>query len=161
MTQIIYQLARESGEHLLKRGWKLATAESCTGGGLGYFITEIPGSSGWLERGFITYSNEAKQTLLDVKITTLDDHGAVSQAVACEMAEGALAHSQAQVSIAITGIAGPDGGSIEKPVGTVWFAWAGVDLETVSEARCFAGDRHAIRLQAIQFALENLLRFIQ
>jgi len=160
MTRRIYQLALTLGEQLKKRGLKLVTAESCTGGGLSYFITEIPGSSEWLERGYVTYSNLSKQQLLGVKIATLDQYGAVSQQVAREMAEGALEQSDAQVSIAITGIAGPDGGSVEKPIGTVWFGWSGLHAETMTEVQYFKGDRHAVREQSIQFALEKLIGFI-
>lgn len=160
MTRIIKQLALQLGQHLKKRRLKLATAESCTGGGLAYFITDIPGSSEWFERGFVTYSNASKEDLLDVKTATLDQYGAVSQQVAHEMAEGALANSQAEVAIAITGIAGPDGGSLTKPVGTVWFGWSGNHMNTVTDVRNFAGDRQAVREQAIQFALETLIQFI-
>lgn len=160
MRQLIYQLAFEIGQQLKKRQWKLVTAESCTGGGLAYFLTDVPGCSDWFERGFVTYSNLAKQELLGVKTETLTKHGAVSQPVAYDMAEGALKHSAAQVSISITGIAGPSGGSLQKPVGTVWFGWAGIHADTVTEVRYFSGDRHEIREQAIQVALEELMAFI-
>ncbi len=160
MTQIIYQLALTLGQRLKKRGWKLVTAESCTGGGLAYFITDIPGSSDWLERGYVTYSNAAKQELLHVPLNTLKHSGAVSRETAEAMAEGALAHSEAQLSVAITGIAGPTGGSPEKPVGTVWFGWAGIHADTVTEVQHFSGDRHAVREQSICFALERLIDFI-
>lgn len=160
MTRLIYQLALTLGQQLKQRGFKLVTAESCTGGGLSYFITEIPGSSEWLERGYVTYSNAAKQQLLGVKAGTLEQYGAVSQQVAQEMADGALKHSEAQIGIAITGIAGPDGGSVEKPTGTVWFGWTGIHMETMTEMQHFSGDRHAVREQAIQFALEKLIGFI-
>lgn len=160
MKQTIYQLAITLGQRLQKREWKLVTAESCTGGGLSYFITEIPGSSEWLERGYVTYSNAAKHELLHVRTATLNRHGAVSQPVVHEMAEGALKHSQAQISIALTGIAGPTGGSNEKPIGTVWFGWAGIHADTITEVRHFSGDRHIIREQSIQFALERLVEFV-
>ncbi len=155
---MINQLALTLSHQLKKRGWKLVTAESCTGGGLAYFITEIPGSSDWFERGFVTYSNAAKKELLGVRAETLDQYGAVSQQTAHEMAEGALKHSDAQISIAITGIAGPTGGSLEKPVGMVWFGFAGIEMATVTEVQHFAGDRHAVRERSIQFALERLIK---
>lgn len=159
MKQIIYELALELGQHLKKQEWKLVTAESCTGGGLAYFITEIPGSSAWLERGYVVYSNTAKNELLTVQSSTLNKYGAVSQQVAHEMAEGALKQSEAQISVAITGIAGPDGGSKEKPVGTVWFGFAGIHADAITEVQQFSGDRHAVREQSIQFALEKLIEF--
>ena len=157
----IQQLALEVGQQLKKREWKLVTAESCTGGGLSYFITEIPGSSAWLERGYVTYSNIAKHEVLGVQLATLDQFGAVSQQTAHEMAEGALEHSEAQISVAITGIAGPGGGTQDKPVGTVWFGWAGIHADTVTEVQYFSGDRHAVREQSIQFALKQLMGFIE
>lgn len=146
---------------LIKREWKLVTAESCTGGGLAYFITEVPGSSTWFERGFVTYSNLSKMELVSVKESTLSKFGAVSAETAREMAEGALENSQAQVSVAITGIAGPGGGSSEKPVGTVWFACSGVNQETKSVLHLLNGDRHSIRSQAIQIATQELIKFLK
>lgn len=135
--------------------WRLVTAESCTGGGLAYQLTSVPGSSRWFERGFVTYSNEAKQELLGVSSVTLARFGAVSKEVALEMAEGALCHSHANLALAITGVAGPDGGSPEKPVGTVWF---GVASRGHSSAVCrwFSGDRTLIRQQAIEYAISLL-----
>jgi nicotinamide-nucleotide amidase len=127
-------LMKELAGQLTAREWKLATAESCTGGGVAYQLTETAGSSAWFERGFVTYSNLAKVEMLGVKQSTLESFGAVSEQVVRAMAEGALSHSQAQVSIAITGIAGPEGGSKEKPVGSVWFGWAGVGRQCYS---CF------------------------
>ncbi|HSW68867.1 MAG TPA: nicotinamide-nucleotide amidase [Gammaproteobacteria bacterium] len=155
----IYQLAFELGQKLKKREWKLVTAESCTGGGLAYAVTEISGSSAWFERGYVTYSNKAKEELLGVQVKTLNEWGAVSQQTAHEMAEGALENSKAQIGIAITGIAGPDGGSIEKPVGMVWFGWAGIHADTITEVQYFSGDRQSVREQAIRFALERLIEF--
>lgn len=160
MTQIIYPLALELGKRLKKHDWKLVTAESCTGGGLAYFITEISGSSDWFERGFITYSNQAKHDSLKVPLTLLNQFGAVSQETAHSMAEGALAQSEAQISIAITGIAGPNGGSPEKPVGLVWFGFAGIHADTITESQNFSGNRHVVREQSIQFALNRLIEFI-
>jgi nicotinamide-nucleotide amidase len=153
MTTLI---AKNLGIFLQQHQIKLVTAESCTGGGLAQAITAIPGSSGWFERGFVTYSNASKQELLGVKSSTLETYGAVSEQTAIEMAEGALRASHAQLSIAITGIAGPDGGSADKPVGTVWFAWS-LNNVTQSELQLFSGDRLSIREQAVIFALEKLL----
>lgn len=120
----IEHLAIELGKALGQRGWLAATAESCTGGGVATAITDIAGSSGWFDRGFVTYTNEAKQQMLGVSGESLEQHGAVSEAVVLEMARGALAHSSAAISVAISGIAGPGGATPGKPVGTVWFAWA-------------------------------------
>ncbi len=160
MEKIIYQLTVELSQQLKKHQWKLVTAESCTGGGVAFFMTDMPGSSEWFERGYVTYSNAAKNESLGVKTATLNQYGAVSQQVAHEMAEGALKHSQAQISVAITGIAGPGGGSTEKPVGTVWFGWAGIHINTVTQVQHFSGDRKAVRDQSIQFALKRLVELI-
>lgn len=139
----------------------LATAESCTGGGVAYAITSMPGSSHWFDRGFVVYTNESKTELLDVDPELIKQHGAVSEPVAIALAEGALRNSHAGYALAITGIAGPGGGSDDKPVGTVWFAWAGENNDTVSEKQIFAGDRQQVRQQAIVLALSGMLRFIQ
>mgnify|MGYP005840609953 CR=1 FL=1 len=136
----------------------LVTAESCTGGWLGKLCTDLSGSSHWYDRGFITYSNQAKQDLLDVAAATLQTFGAVSKQTAIEMAEGALTHSQSNIAVSITGIAGPDGGSDEKPVGTVYIAWA---MPNRSSCYChyhFNGDRQAIRRQAMEKALEGIIK---
>ncbi|HNQ05241.1 MAG TPA: nicotinamide-nucleotide amidohydrolase family protein [Thiobacillaceae bacterium] len=146
-------LALELGQALLARGWMLACAESCTGGWAAQACTAIAGSSAWFERGFVTYSNAAKMELLGVSEPDLLRHGAVSLEVARAMAEGVLAHSRARVAFAITGIAGPTGGSPEKPVGTVCFAWAVQGREIRLERALFAGDRRAIRAQAVAYAL--------
>ena len=122
MTASLATLAQAVGEALKKNNLSLATAESCTGGGLSYWVTSIGGSSHWFERGFVTYSNEAKVEQLSVNPTTIENYGAVSEQTACEMAEGALANSNADITVSITGIAGPNGGTPEKPVGTVWIA---------------------------------------
>ncbi len=145
---------------LLVQEWKLATAESCTGGGLSYALTAQPGSAQWFERGFVTYSNLAKEELLGVTDATLERFGAVSEQTAREMAEGALKQSQAQVTVSITGIAGPDSDTSDKPVGLVWFAWAGIHRETQASLQRFLGDRQAVREQAIKAALEGLIQFI-
>lgn len=135
----------------------LATAESCTGGWAAQVITHTAGSSAWFERGFVTYSNQAKLDMLGVRQETLDRHGAVSPETAAEMATGALKNSKAMISLAITGIAGPTGGSPGKPVGTVCFAWCRVGETAVAETAVFAGDREAVRRQAVLHALRGLL----
>lgn len=133
----------------------LATAESCTGGLIAAACTELAGSSQWFERGFVTYSNAAKAELLGVPAALIEQQGAVSKPVARAMAEGAIQHSAAQASLSVTGIAGPTGGSADKPVGTVWFGWQ-VDERTHSEVRHFAGDRAAVRAATVQHALARL-----
>lgn len=150
------RLAAELGRRLLARGWRIATAESCTGGLVAGAITAIAGSSDWFERGFVTYSNDAKQELLGVAAATLKEHGAVSEETAREMALGALARSKGSVSLAITGIAGPTGGSAAKPVGTVCFAWAAQGVAR-SETRHFKGDRESVRRQSVVRALEGVI----
>lgn len=149
-------LAAEIGRRLGAGGLRCATAESCTGGWLAQTLTAIPGSSAWFERGFVTYSNAAKSELLEVADALLQRHGAVSEPVARAMAEGALQHSHAQCSVAITGIAGPDGGSPGKPVGTVVFAWAGPGPGVHSETCRFEGDRAAVRWASVMHALRGL-----
>ena len=144
---------------LLKHSHLLATAESCTGGMIAAACTDLAGSSQWFERGFVTYSNAAKVEMLGVPAALIEQEGAVSEAVARAMADGALAHSQAHVSLAVTGVAGPTGGSEAKPVGTVWFAWC-VGGETHSEMQHFAGDRAAIRAATVRYALQRLLGFL-
>ena len=147
---------RQLAAALLQRRWMLATAESCTGGLIAAACTDLAGSSAWFERGFVTYSNAAKTELLGVPAALIAAHGAVSEPVARAMAIGALARANVQAGIAITGIAGPGGGSADKPVGTVWFGWgAGALLET--ECRRFEGDRAAVRAQATAHALAGLL----
>jgi nicotinamide-nucleotide amidase len=150
-------LARQLGEALLARGEWLAVAESCTGGWLAQSVTAIAGSSSWFDRGFVTYSNAAKVDMLGVPETTLERHGAVSEATARAMAQGVLAYSRADWAVAITGIAGPSGGSPEKPVGTVCFAWAWKDGAGEARTCHFAGDRAAVREQSVHFALRGLL----
>ena len=144
---------------LLTRGWMLATAESCTGGMIAAACTDLAGSSQWFERGFVTYSNAAKTELLGVPTALIAQHGAVSEPVARAMAEGAITRSRAQASVAVTGVAGPTGGSAEKPVGTVWLAWH-VDGRTHSELRQFAGDRAAVRMATVRHALARLARLL-
>lgn len=154
------RLAREVGSALKKKGVMLTTAESCTGGWVAQTVTAVAGSSEWFDRGFVTYTNMAKRELLEVKTETLARAGAVSEATARAMAEGALRHSHAQVALAVTGIAGPSGGTPEKPVGTVWFAWAGSRRDTESRRESFRGDREAVRRQAVAAALRGLVGFL-
>lgn len=157
MTRELLSLAYTVGNALREHGWMLTTAESCTGGLVAAAITEIAGSSGWFERTFVTYSNEAKMEMLGVSGQTLDEYGAVSEETVAEMARGALAHSRADVALAISGIAGPDGGSAQKPVGTVCFAWCLRDGEPDTLTLYLDGDRAGIRRQAASIALEGVL----
>jgi nicotinamide-nucleotide amidase len=152
-SHIVHKL----GEALLAKGWMLTCAESCTGGGIAAAITEVAGSSQWFDRGFVTYSNQAKQDMLGVAQATLGNHGAVSEQTVQEMVAGALSRSEAQVSVAVSGIAGPGGGSTEKPVGTVCIAWQ-VDGEApIVQTEYFKGDRKSIRKQTVHSALQGLL----
>jgi nicotinamide-nucleotide amidase len=144
---------------LLDKGWMLATAESCTGGLIAAACTNLPGSSRWFERGFVSYSNEAKSELLDVAAALIAEHGAVSEVVARAMAFGAVRRSRARVSVAVTGIAGPDGGSEDKPVGTVWFGFM-VDGSLSSEVQRFDGNRAAVRGATVRHALRRLLELL-
>lgn len=149
-------LCRQLADVLKERGWMLAVAESCTGGLICAACTELSGSSDWFERGFVTYSNAAKTELLGVDPALIAQHGAVSEVVARALAFGAVRHSQARVSVAVTGIAGPAGGSPDKPVGTVWFGFV-VDGRLSSEMRRFDGNRAAVRAAAVRHALQRLL----
>ncbi|HEY5719883.1 MAG TPA: nicotinamide-nucleotide amidohydrolase family protein [Gammaproteobacteria bacterium] len=149
------RLVAAIAERLLARGWWLACAESCTGGWIAKVLTDLPGSSRWFERGLVTYSNRAKQELLGVPAALLEQHGAVSAAVVQAMADGLRARSGADLAVAVSGVAGPDGGSAEKPVGTVWFAWAGPRPRSACVR--FAGDRDAVRRQAVAHALRGVL----
>ncbi|MDA8260998.1 MAG: nicotinamide-nucleotide amidohydrolase family protein [Betaproteobacteria bacterium] len=157
MDAELLALSQAVGAACLQRRLLLATAESCTGGWAAQVITHTAGSSSWFERGFVTYSNQAKLDMLGVRQETLDRHGAVSPETAAEMAAGALKNSKAMISLAITGIAGPTGGSPGKPVGTVCFAWCRVGATAVAETAVFTGDREAIRRQAVLHALRGLL----
>lgn len=156
----IADLAQRVGAALQAKGMMLATAESCTGGGVGQAITDIPGSSAWFDCGFITYSNTAKARLLGVAPELIERHGAVSEEVADAMAKGALANSGAQIAVATTGIAGPGGAVPGKPVGTVYFGWARNGHSNV-ERMVFAGDRQAVRQQSVAHGLKGLLRFLE
>jgi nicotinamide-nucleotide amidase len=149
-------LAAKLGAAALARGAMIATAESCTGGLVAGAVTAVAGSSAWFERGFVTYSNLAKEQQLGVAPSTIERFGAVSEETAKEMAQGAIRRSPAQWAVAVTGIAGPEGGSPDKPVGTVWFAWAGPDhVQTLK--RQFRGDRTAVRETSVRVALEGLV----
>lgn len=146
-------------DFLQKKGWMLATAESCTGGLIAAACTDLAGSSHWFERGFVTYSNAAKIELLGVDAALIAQHGAVSEPVARAMAAGAIAHSHAQVAVAVTGVAGPTGGSAEKPVGTVWFGFV-LPGQVLSETRRFDGDRAAVRAATVDHALARLAEWL-
>lgn len=152
-------LAAQVGGLLKSHGLMLATAESCTGGGVAQAITEVPGSSAWFERGFVTYSNLSKQQLLGVDEVTLSRYGSVSEAVVREMVSGALANSTAKVALAVSGIAGPDGGTPDKPVGTVWFAWGVKNsvIHTYSQRNLLPGNRAEVRAQAVRIALQGVI----
>jgi len=152
-------LAARVGERLRSSKALLVTAESCTGGWVAQAVTAIAGSSEWFERGFVVYSNAAKQELLGVRAKTLQRHGAVSEQTARELALGALERSRGTIALAVTGVAGPGGGSAEKPVGLVWFAWA-TRQEVRSESRLLAGDREAVRRQSVVRALEGVLELL-
>ena len=160
----VIQTAEELASLLNSQGWKVALAESCTGGLVSATLTELAGSSNWFERGYITYSNQAKTECLGVPSELIESYGAVSEPVAKAMAEGAQRHAKVKAAISITGIAGPSGGSIEKPVGTVCFGWAiqgqGI-VTTTCKTKLFMGDRQAVRQQATLFALAELLTLLK
>lgn len=157
----IYELAERVGRALESRNLMVATAESCTGGWIAEAITMIPGCSAWFERGFVTYTYISKREMLNVPGEMLERHGAVSEEVAREMALGALAASHAQVSVAVSGVAGPSGGTREKPVGTVCFGWAAKDALPRTETQHFAGDREAVRRQSVLHGLSVLLQIVE
>lgn len=156
ITDRVLALSIELGKKLLQKNWQITCAESCTGGGIGYAITSAAGSSNWFERGFLTYSNQAKSELVDVKQATLTEFGAVSQEVVQQMAAGALKKANADVSIAVSGVAGPGGGSVEKPVGLVWFGLV-VGDKTFEEKHVFSGDRGMVRHKTIEHAIERVI----
>lgn len=158
--QSLEQLSRRVGERLLQKHWKVATAESCTGGGVAYLLTAIPGSSDWFEDGFVVYANRSKRERLGVSEATLATEGAVSEACVRELAQGACRESGANCAIAISGIAGPGGGTAEKPVGLVWFAWR-VGERLSSRSFRIDGGRREVRLEAIRLALEGLLERLE
>ncbi|MDF2467203.1 MAG: nicotinamide-nucleotide amidohydrolase family protein [Ramlibacter sp.] len=157
--EVMVNTVGELAARLLDKGWMLATAESCTGGMIAAACTDLSGSSNWFERGFVTYSNEAKTEMLGVDPVLIEAHGAVSEVVARAMAFGAVRHSRAQASVAVTGVAGPTGGSKEKPVGTVWFGFM-IDGVLSSETKRFDGDRAAVRTATVQYAFERLLQLL-
>ncbi|MCX4025421.1 nicotinamide-nucleotide amidase [Endozoicomonas sp. SM1973] len=157
MSDAIKALAEQVGAFLINQQLKLITAESCTGGWVAQAVTAIAGSSSWFEGAFVTYSNEAKRSMLEVSQQSLIQFGAVSKAVVMEMVDGALAHSEADIAVAISGIAGPDGGSAEKPVGTVWVAWQLHEQPAISRCYHFSGDREQVREQAVVEALKGIL----
>ena len=159
-TETILRLTVRCAESLNEHGLRLAVAESCTGGWLAKVLTDLPGSSGWFDRGYVTYSNAAKQSMLGVQQATLRTHGAVSKETVAEMTAGALKESGADLALAVSGIAGPGGGSVEKPVGSVCFSWQRRgDLPQVSCER-FTGDREAVRRQSVIYLLERLLEML-
>ena len=162
----VIEIANQIGAALKLKGWMIATAESCTGGGIAEAITAVPGCSAWFDRAFVTYSYEAKVEALGVQQSSLDEYGAVSEQVVQEMARGALGHSRAHVAIAVSGIAGPAGGTLEKPVGSVWIAWAtrdsidangALNSKVISKRYLFSGDREDVRQQTVVKALAELL----
>ncbi len=153
MRNLVTQIATK----LVEKKMVMATAESCTGGWIAQELTSVAGSSEWFDCGFVTYSNASKQSLLGVSVQSLISDGAVSEVVVSEMAEGVLHNSQANISVATSGVAGPSGGSKEKPVGTVCFAWSELGKTTRTEKKCFSGDRESVRKQAVNHALEGIL----
>ena len=156
----LHSLSERVGTALQKKGWLLATAESITGGSISQAVTDIAGSSAWFDCGYITYSNASKTSCLNVAAALIAQHGAVSEEVAAEMAKGALANSNAHISLSTTGIAGPAGAVPGKPVGTVCFGWA-TDKVVHTERLVFAGDRYAVRMHTTIYALKGLLRFME
>ena len=158
MDAELLTLVQRVAHDLRMAGLSVATAESCTGGWVAQVLTDVPGSSLWFDRGFVTYSNMAKHEMLGVATDILAQHGAVSEPTACAMVAGALAHSHADLALAVTGIAGPDGGTVEKPVGTVCFAWGGRRHPIRSVTLHFQGDRTGVRRQAVSAAIQGLLQ---
>ena len=154
-------MVEEVAEALTRQGHKLAVAESCTGGAIAAALTSLAGSSAWFERGFVVYSNVSKSEMLGVKDETAIEHGSVSEPVVREMVNGALARSTATIAVAVTGVAGPGGGTAEKPVGTVWLAWVIRDGKTRVRELFFHGDRTQIREQSIQAALSGIISLVQ
>lgn len=156
----LFQLSEQLGQLLKQKNWMLASAESCTGGWLGQTVTAVAGSSQWYERGFITYTNLSKQEMLGVSAATLDAHGVVSEETVREMAQGALRHSRAQISVSVSGIAGPGGGTQKKPVGSVCIAWATTEGTLLSTTCRLGGDREEIRARAVAAALRGLIELL-
>ena len=162
--QDLYQLAEEVGRSARAAAWRIVTAESCTAGWIAKALTDVPGSSGWVDSGYVTYSNTAKLRDLGVSARTLETHGAVSEATVREMANGALQAATVEAAVAVSGIAGPDGGTADKPVGTVWFCVATLEARgaaAVCELRHFAGDRDQVRRRSVDHALRLFLRLLR
>lgn len=160
MDKDLVKISEKIGHIMHNKSLKLAVAESCTGGLVAAYVTSIPGSSSYFDRGFVTYSNEAKMEMLNVRTVTLGNYGAVSEKTAIEMAEGALKNSRAEVTLAVTGIAGPTGGTEQKPVGMICFAWKIKGKDTISATKYFQGNRESIQLQATEFVLTQLLQYL-
>ncbi len=160
MSETTRALAQRTGEALERLGLRLVTAESCTGGGIAAAVTDIPGSSAWFDRGFVVYSNDSKVELLGVNPAVLRSAGAVSEAVVCAMTGGALARSPADLAVAVSGIAGPGGGSAGKPVGTVCLAWQRRGAAPVAQTMLFHGDRDEVRARTVRRALEGVLHLL-
>ena len=158
---VALSLTERLAEAMLLHRYMLVTAESCTGGGIAESVTSLAGSSQWFERGYVTYSDESKQELLKVTLDTLARYGAVSEECAAEMAEGGINNSHADIAVSVTGIAGPDGGSADKPVGTVCFGWSQREQETLTTRIVFAGDREEVRRQTVLMALQGLLDLLE
>ncbi|MEJ2179846.1 MAG: nicotinamide-nucleotide amidase [Gammaproteobacteria bacterium] len=156
----LQHLSEQVGQRLLEKQLWLATAESCTGGWISQSITDIAGSSQWFDRGFVTYSNEAKQDMLGVSQDTLEQHGAVSEQTVIEMVQGALAQSRADVAVAVSGVAGPAGGTPDKPVGMVWLAWGVRGEQFVTQVEHYLGNRSEVRQQTVETALQGLLKLL-
>ena len=161
MSEKIMLLARMLGQELRHSNLKVTCAESCTGGRIASAITEISGSSQWFEYGFVTYADAAKQQLLGVSGQTVAAEGAVSEAVVKEMAQGALQSARADVAVAVSGIAGPEGGTADKPVGTVWFCWCRSDGHCITQRECFSGDRTTVRTTAVEKSLQGVLDILK
>jgi nicotinamide-nucleotide amidase len=156
----LFDLAARAGQALKARGWMLVTAESCTGGWVSECVTMVPGSSDWFERGFVTYTDVAKREMLGVRSQTLETHGAVSEQTVREMVVGALAASHGQIAVAVSGVAGPSGGTAQKPVGMVCFAWGTRATEPIATTHLLGGDREAVRRQSVIVALEGVLEMV-
>ncbi len=161
MNNDLFFLSERLGVLLKARNWQVATAESCTGGGVAAAITSVPGSSDWFGYGLVSYANQAKQKLLGVRPETIETYGAVSAETVTEMAKGALDLSGANIAVAISGVAGPSGGTLEKPLGTVWFAWARTGQGVEARLQIFKGDRQAVQQQAVKAALKGLIEFLE
>ncbi len=160
MERQLRALAQKLGERLVASGLSMATAESCTGGWIAKVLTDIPGSSNYFDRGFVTYTNESKQEMLGVRAETIHAHGAVSAATVEEMVRGALEHSHADIVVAVSGIAGPGGGTDEKPVGTIYFAWGNRKGDVITRHEGLEGERDTIRQKAVEIALQGVLELL-